>query len=130
MEEKDEKYEFVTETIKKPPINKRKLLKKVITTILLAILFGVIATFTVLLLFPRLQAYMYPQQDTRPVSLPVEITPPDDEPVEPFVAPEHDNPADQTEGGKEDENPLTKRRVPMREAQRIPRRKATEKKSL
>ncbi len=97
MEEKDEKYEFVTETIKKPPINKRKLLKKVITTILLAILFGVIATFTVLLLFPKLHAYMYPQQDTRPVSLPVEVTPPDDEPVEPFVAPEHDNPADQTE---------------------------------
>ena len=102
MEEKDEKYEFVTETIKKPPINKRKLFRKVVTTIILAILFGLIATATMLFCYPRLQAYLYPNQDTRPVSLPVENTPPDEEPVEPFVAPENDNPADQTEN--EDEN--------------------------
>ena len=90
MEEKDEKYEFVTETIKKPPINKRKLFRKVITTIVLAVLFGLIATLTVLICFPRLQAYMYPTEGTRPVSLPVDETSPEEEPVEPFVAPEHE----------------------------------------
>ena len=92
MEEKDEKYEFITETIKKPPVNKRKLFKKIITTILLGILFGVCATVTVLLLFPRLQEYLYPMDETRPVYLPVDETLPEEEPIEPFVAPEQDNP--------------------------------------
>ena len=103
MEEKDEKYEFVTETIKKPPINKRKLFRKVITTIVLAVLFGLIATLTVLICFPRLQAYMYPTEGTRPVSLPVDEAFPEEEPVEPFVAPEHDNPAEPADAPKEGE---------------------------
>ena len=102
MEEKEQdNYEFVTETIKKPPINKRKLFRKIITTIFLAILFGVCTCLTVLICFPRLQAYMYPVDDTKPVSLPVDETAQEDEPIEPFVAPEHDNPADQPQDTKE-----------------------------
>ncbi len=105
MEEKEqENYEFITETIKKPPVNKRKLFRKIITTIFLAVLFGVCTCLTVLICFPRLQAYMYPASDTKPVSLPVDETAQEDEPIEPFVAPEHDNPADQPQDTKEPED--------------------------
>ncbi len=96
-EQSSDKYEFITETIKKPPINKRKLARKIITTIILAILFGLCTCLTVLICFPRLQSLIYPADGTRPVSLPVEDTSAEEEPIEPFVAPEHDTPADQTD---------------------------------
>ena len=48
-------YEFITETIKKPPVNKRKLFKKVFSTIFLGLLFGLCACVAFLLCFPRLQ---------------------------------------------------------------------------
>lgn len=104
-----DQYEFITETIKKPPVNKRKLFRKIIMTIFLAILFGICTCLTVLICFPRLQAYLYPVSDTKPVQLPVDKTPQEDEPVEPFVAPENDNPADQP--GEQKENGETDART-------------------
>ncbi len=91
MEEKDEKYEFITETIKKPPVNKRKVLKKILISIICGIFFGAFACLTFLLCFPKLEKFFVPANDTKPVSLPVEETVGDDEPVEPFVPPEHDS---------------------------------------
>ncbi len=103
-----DQYEFITETIKKPPVNKKKLVRKIVTTIFLGVLFGLCATLTVLICFPKLRDFMYPVEETRPVSLPVEQASPEEEPIEPFVAPEHDNPADQTDPVKEEgENATT-----------------------
>ncbi len=65
-------YEFITETIKKPPVNKRKLFRN----------------------FPKLQAYLYPEDETRPVMLPVDEVTGEDAPVEPFVPPESDGATD------------------------------------
>ena len=42
----EQNYEFITETIKKKPINKRRIVKKVIMTVVLAVLFGVISCVT------------------------------------------------------------------------------------
>ena len=36
-------YEFITETIKRPPVNKRKLVRKFFTTVIMGILFGICA---------------------------------------------------------------------------------------
>lgn len=91
MEEKDEKYEFITETIKKPPVNKRKVLKKILMSVVCGIIFGAFACLTFLLCFPKLEKFFAPANDMKPVSLPVEETVGEDEPVEPFVPPEHDN---------------------------------------
>ncbi len=99
MEDKEnrDKYEFITETIKKPPVNKRKVFRKVVLTIFLGILFGVCACAAFLFSRPYLQAYIAPSQETRPVSLPVDEPVHEEEPVEPFVIPEQDNIAEQTE---------------------------------
>ncbi len=92
--ESADKYEFITETIKKRPVNKRKIFRKIIVTILQGILFGVCACIIFALAFPKLQAYLYPVDETKPVSLPVDEPVVEDDPVEPFVPPENDNTAD------------------------------------
>ena len=102
-------YEFITETIKRPPVNKRKLVRKFFTTVIMGILFGICACVAFVVCYPRLQAYLYPPDETRPVSLPVDESEQEEEPVEPFVIPEHDNPADQTEEG---EKPETGEEIP------------------
>ena len=96
MEDNDN-YEFMTETIKKPPVNKRKLFKKIFMTIFLGILFGACACLAFVLCFPRLQAYFYPPDETKPVSLPVDTPVQEEDPVEPFVIPENDSTADNPE---------------------------------
>lgn len=103
--EKEEKYEFVKETIKKPPVNKKKLFKKIFLSMFLGLLFGVCACIAFLLCFPRFQSMFYPPDDTRPVSLPVDDIAQEEEPVEPFVRPEDDNTPDAPEGGQDTKAP-------------------------
>ncbi len=100
--ESADKYEFITETIKKRPVNKRKIFRKVISTILQGILFGVIACVVYALCFPRIQDYLYPVDETKPVSLPVDEPVAEDEPVEPFIPPENDNTAEPEETDTKD----------------------------
>ena len=83
----EEHYEFITETIKKRPVNKRKMFLKFLFTVFLAIVFGIVACFTVVLVYPKLKAKYYPQeQDTKKITLPVsEADNSDEEPIEEFV---------------------------------------------
>ena len=92
--ESADKYEFITETVKKRPVNKRKFFRKVLVTIVLAVLFGVCASITFAICLPRIQAYLYPVEETKPVSVAVDEPLVDDDPVEPFVPPEDDNTTD------------------------------------
>ncbi len=101
-ENSSEKYEFITETIKKPPVNKRKLFKKIFLTIFLGILFGVAACAAFLVCFPFFEKYFDPADEMKPVSLPVEQTVTEDEPVEPFVRPESDISQDTPDSEKTD----------------------------
>ena len=117
MEDNDRNYEFITETIKKPPINKRKLFRKIFLTIFLGLLFGACACAAFVFCMPKLQAYFYPVDDTKPVSLPVAETVPDEEPVEPFVIPENDNP---TEPGDADKPAEDTEKVPPEDDKREP----------
>lgn len=110
MEENENKtednYEFIKETIKKPPVNKRKLVRKLALAVLCGLLFGVCAGLTFVLCLPHLQGFFYPDPDTKPVSLPVDDTMQEDEPIEPFVRPEHDGAGDsadqETKQGEDD----------------------------
>ena len=65
-------FEFLQERIKERPINKRKLLQRTIVTALLALLFGVLACLTFLLLEPVLSNWLYPEEEPNIVSFPQE----------------------------------------------------------
>ena len=68
-ESQEQNFEFITETIKAKPINKRKMLIKFIFTCFLALVFGVIASLTFVVLQHRLQARFYPVDETKTVTL-------------------------------------------------------------
>ncbi len=72
MEKKQENgdYSFMQEQIKKRPINKRKLIKRTITTGALAIMFGVIASLVFILLEPALTKLVSPKEEKPTISLP------------------------------------------------------------
>lgn len=60
-----ESYSFVNETIKKKPVNKRKLFKKSMVTIVSAVAFGFIACLTFLLLEPVISKKLSPEEITK-----------------------------------------------------------------
>lgn len=47
--------DFMSEKVKKKPINKSKIIKKIVITIALAVIFGVVASFVILLMDPFLK---------------------------------------------------------------------------
>ena len=75
-------FEFITETIKKKPVNKRRVLGKIVFCFFMAIMFGVVACVTFLLVLPHIKEKMY-SSETKVVS----IT--EDEELEPEVEEEN-----------------------------------------
>lgn len=63
----EQNYEFITETIKKKPINKRRVFRKVILTIILAVVFGAISCVTFVYLYPVVNQKVHPEDNTKPV---------------------------------------------------------------
>ena len=53
-------FEFLQEKIKERPIDKKKLLQRTVITASLALLFGLVACLTFLLLEPVLNNWLYP----------------------------------------------------------------------
>lgn len=104
----ENEFEFVTETIKKKPVNKRKVGLRILLSILMGLIMGVIACVVFVVLSPKLQAIIYPDK-------PKQITLPEDE-EEQAVLPEETNTDDvvldenveplekSTEGEEESEN--------------------------
>ena len=85
----EKQFEFITETIKKRPVNKKKILGKTVLTIMLAIVFGLIASVTFAFVYPYVHERLYPEQ-TVPVTLPVDEDVAE-EPVEDFVPSEEED---------------------------------------
>lgn len=54
-------FTFLQEKIKERPINKKKLLQRMVITASLALLFGALACLTFLLLEPVLNNWLYPE---------------------------------------------------------------------
>ena len=73
QENKQDKYEFISEKIKDKPVNKKKLAYHVCIVVLLAVLFGIVASVTFVLCQPKIDGMLHPQEDPA-------ITIPKDEP--------------------------------------------------
>lgn len=58
----DEKYEFIKQTHKEKPINKRKLIGKIMITVFLSVLFGVVASICYTVGNHHLEAILYPEK--------------------------------------------------------------------
>ncbi|MBQ7581681.1 MAG: PDZ domain-containing protein [Lachnospiraceae bacterium] len=56
----EQNFDFITETIKKKPVNKKRVFLKFISTILWAVIFGAVACLTYILLYPKLEAHFRP----------------------------------------------------------------------
>lgn len=65
-------FEFLQEKIKERPINKKKLLQRTVITASLALLFGLVACLTFLLLEPVLNNWLYPEEEPQIVTFPQE----------------------------------------------------------
>lgn len=63
QERKPQQSDFMMETIKKRPINKKKLLRRTLTTAVMAVIFGLIACVTFLILEPVFSNWIYPQKE-------------------------------------------------------------------
>ncbi len=60
---------FIKEKVKERPVNKRKLLKRTMITASMAVIFGLIACFTFLVLEPVFSNWLYPEEEPEPVQL-------------------------------------------------------------
>ncbi len=60
--------DFLTEQIKQRPVNRRRLLRRTLITLFLAVLFGVVACFVFLRLEPIFNKMMYPEEPLPQIS--------------------------------------------------------------
>ena len=60
---------FIKEKVKERPINRRKLLRRTVITASMAVIFGLIACFTFLVLEPVFTNWLYPEEEPEPCLL-------------------------------------------------------------
>lgn len=61
--------DFMKETIKQRPLNKRKLVRRTLITAAMAVVFGLVACITFLLLEPVISNRLYPEEEPQAVVL-------------------------------------------------------------
>lgn len=66
----NEQKEFIIEKIKERPVNRKKLMRRTITTAAMAVIFGLIACFTFLILEPIISNWLYPEEEPNIVLFP------------------------------------------------------------
>jgi serine protease Do len=62
--------DFISEKIKQRPINKKKLFRRTVITFALAVLFGIVACFTFLVLQPLFSDRLFPEKEPEAISFP------------------------------------------------------------
>ena len=75
-----QKFEFITEKVKERPINKKKLVRRTLTTVSMAVIFGLIACITFSALEPVISNWLHPQEEIEKIEIPLvteEILPED-----------------------------------------------------
>lgn len=65
-------FDFMKEKIKERPINKKKLVRRTIITASMAVVFGLVACLTFLVLEPVISNWLYPEEEPSVVSFPEE----------------------------------------------------------
>jgi len=71
LEEKDQS-DFLIERIKVKPVNRKKLIRRTFITAAMAVIFGLIACFTFLVLEPVLSNWLYPEEEPPLVMFPAD----------------------------------------------------------
>jgi len=69
-EEQKNQSDFMIEKIKERPINKKRLIRRTLTTALMAVMFGLIACVTFLLLEPIINNWLYPEEEPQVIVYP------------------------------------------------------------
>lgn len=64
--------DFMREKIKQKPVNKRKLLRRTVITVVMAVVFGLVACVTFLILEPVISNRLYPEEEPQEVVFPEE----------------------------------------------------------
>lgn len=67
---KNNQNEFLIEKIKERPVNKKKLIRRTMITAAMAVIFGLIACFTFLILEPVINNWLYPEEEPQIVVFP------------------------------------------------------------
>lgn len=68
-----EPTDFMKETIKQRPLNRRKLVRRTIITAAMAVVFGTIACLTFLVLEPLISNSLYPEEEPEAIVFPEEV---------------------------------------------------------
>ena len=71
--EPSQQSDFMIEKIKQRPINKRKLIRRTLVTAAMAVIFGLIACFTFLVLEPVLSNWLHPEEPPQVVEFPEDL---------------------------------------------------------
>lgn len=66
----NEDFQYIKERVKERPINRKKLMRRTIITALMAVIFGVLACFTFLVLEPVFTNLLHPEQEAKLVVIP------------------------------------------------------------
>ncbi len=69
MNQKNE-FEYIKERVKQRPLNRKKLMRRTIITAAMAMIFGVLACFTFLVLQPVFSNFLYPEEEPEVVEIP------------------------------------------------------------
>jgi serine protease Do len=99
--DQNKKSDFMMEKIKERPINRKKLLRRTLITAAMAVIFGLIACLTFLLLEPVLSNWLYPPEEPDPI-----IFPEDQEEM---------SPEEMLSDTAKEEEPIVIESVPLRE---------------
>ena len=68
--EENQKNDFLIEKFKDRPVNKKKLLRRTMTTAGMAVIFGLVACITFLVLEPLISKWLYPEEEPQMVVFP------------------------------------------------------------
>lgn len=68
--EQNQDFEYIKEKMKERPVNKKKLMRRTIITASMAVVFGVLACFTFLVLEPVFSNLLYPPEEPKAIEIP------------------------------------------------------------
>lgn len=66
-------FEYIKERVKQRPLNRKKLMRRTIITAAMAMIFGVLACFTFLVLQPVFSNFLYPEEEPTVVEIPEDV---------------------------------------------------------
>jgi serine protease Do len=72
QEQEQNNTDFLRERIKQKPVNKKKLLRRTVTTVVMAVVFGLVACLTFLILEPVISNRINPEEEAQEVQFPEE----------------------------------------------------------